>query len=313
VERIDPPRKPGDRVELTLRIDVRLRPLIRTDATARIVAEGFVNTRHVEIVPGQPDAPAVADGGQIASERPVDLADVLGRAKTSLDRLDAVARKAEAGLGEINTIAAAIRNGEGSLGKLVRDDEVHDRLLALASHGDETLDALNQNLEALEHTWPISRYFNKRAYFDRERALYQPGSTRVSRSLDVDDLFEPGRSVLTKSGRRRLDEIGRWFKWASKPASEVVIAAFADETLDEQLAEVLTQEQADSVRAYLDKTYGIASAGWFKKRKVAAIGFGSHVPRALADLAGDSPSSSSQAMPNGLGRRVEIIVFTPQT
>ena len=68
------------------------------------------------------------------------------------------------------------------------------------------------------------------------------------------------------------------------------------------LAEVLTQEQAGSVRKYLVEKHGIDSAGWFRSRKVAAVGFGTQVLRLR-----DPPLA--QLPP----RRVEIILFTPQT
>ena len=102
-------------------------------------------------------------------------------------------------------------------------------------------------------------------------------------------------------GHTRLDEIGRWCKLAIRPNSEIVIAAFTDDNHDEDLAEILTQEQAESVRRYLVDKHSIQSAGWFKSRKVAAVGFGSHIPRTVDPPAPDPPS-----------RRVEIILFTPQ-
>ena len=105
--------------------------------------------------------------------------------------------------------------------------------------------------------------------------------TRVRRALRADDLFEPGRSILTPVGQTRLDEIGRWCKQASRPTSEVVIAAFTDDDRDQDLAEILTQDQAESVRRYLVDKHAIQSAGWFKSRKIAAVGFGSHLPRTL--------------------------------
>ena len=83
----------------------------------------------------------------------------------------------------------------------------------------------------------------------------------------------------------------------------MVIAAFTDEGRDEDLAEILTQDQADAVRDYLVTNHSIQSAGWFKKRKVASVGFGSHIPRTL------DPPATPQDQP---GRRVEIILFTPQ-
>jgi phospholipid/cholesterol/gamma-HCH transport system substrate-binding protein len=163
------------------------------------------------------------------------------------------------------------------------------------------LTALEENLEALKETWPLSRYFDRRAYLDRERVLFQPGAERHTRALRTDDIFERDRSVLTTVGRARLDEIGRWCNYACRPKSEVVIAAFTDGDGDQDLAEMLTQEQADAVRTYLIEKHAIQSAGWFKRRKVAAVGFGRHIPRALDPVVRDAPS-----------RRVEIILFTPQ-
>src|SRR5205823_12098728 len=62
VEAIVPPSVPGRPVTLVLRIDARLRPLVRSDATARIVTQGVVGAKVVEIVPGRPEAPPLAHG-----------------------------------------------------------------------------------------------------------------------------------------------------------------------------------------------------------------------------------------------------------
>jgi phospholipid/cholesterol/gamma-HCH transport system substrate-binding protein len=302
VERVIPPSEPGRPVELVLRIDERLRRLVRTDAVARIVAEGLVGAKVVELTPGRPDAPPAADFDRIASERPIEVGDLLKRAAGSLSRLETLARSAEQGLGEVNAIAGSIRRGEGSLGKLVRDEALYRDLLALSRRGNHTLAALEENLDALKQTWPLSRYFDRRAYLDRERVLFQPGSQRNSRAFRADELFEPGRSVLTPVGRTRLDEVARWCKQAIGPKSEVVIAAFTDDGRDEDLAEILTQEQAEAVRHYLVEKHSIQSAGWFKHRKIATVGFGTHAPRTLDPAQPEQPS-----------RRVEIILFTPQT
>jgi phospholipid/cholesterol/gamma-HCH transport system substrate-binding protein len=188
------------------------------------------------------------------------------------------------------------------LGKLVRDETIYQHMLDLSHRGERTLNVLEENLDALKQTWPFSSYFEHRAYLDRERVLFQPGAERKSRALQTDELFEPGRSILTQPGRARLDEIGRWCKKDIRPTSQVVIAAFTDGARDQDLAEILTQEQADTVRRYLIEKHGIQSAGWFRSRKVAAVGFGTHTPRALDSPARDTPT-----------RRVEIILFTPQT
>ena len=132
IERIEPPRAPAQPVTLVLRLDARLRGLVRSDAVARVVSEGVVGARVVEIVPGRPDAPALAGDGSIAAETPIEVADLLRGATASLRRIDAVSDAAEKGLAEINQIAATIRKGEGSLGKLVQDDEAYRKLVALS-------------------------------------------------------------------------------------------------------------------------------------------------------------------------------------
>jgi phospholipid/cholesterol/gamma-HCH transport system substrate-binding protein len=301
VEAIIPPPAPGRPVTLVLRLDARLRPLVRADATVRIAAQGVVGAKVVEIAPGRPDAPPLPEDGTLHAEPPIEVADLLRDAATTLRRVDAVAEAAERGLGEVNAIAARIRRGEGSLGRLVQDDEAYRKLVALSDRGEKTLGSLEENLAALKRTWPISRYFNDRAFFERDRVLFQPGAERDSRALPEEALFEPGRAVLTARGRQELDKVAAWIKKAVRSQTEVVIAAFTDEGKDPDLADVLTQEQADAVRKYLISQHRIDSVGWFSSRRVAAVGFGTQVPRTAADPGADLPP-----------RRVEIILFTPQ-
>ncbi|HEX8201749.1 MAG TPA: OmpA family protein [Isosphaeraceae bacterium] len=301
VEAIVPPPAPGRPVTLVLRLDARLRSLVRADASARIVAQGVVGAKVVEIAPGLPDAPPLPEGGVLRTEAPIEVADLLRDAAGALRRIDAVAEAAEKGLGEVNTIAEGIRRGEGSLGRLVRDDEAYRKLVALSDRGEKALGSLEENLTALKRTWPISRYFNDRSFFERDRVLFQPGSERDSRTLPEDALFEPGRAVLTARGRQELDKAASWIKKAVRAKTEVVIAAFTDEQKDAELADVLTQEQADAVRKYLIAQHRIDSVGWFGARRVAAVGFGTQIPRAAADPGAAAPP-----------RRVEIILFTPQ-
>jgi phospholipid/cholesterol/gamma-HCH transport system substrate-binding protein len=304
VEAIEPPTAPGEPVTVVLRLDRKLRGLVRADAVAQIAVQGVVGARVIEITPGRADAPLLADGGSLRAEAPVELADLLRDASATLQRVNAVARAAEEGLHEVNAIASVIRRGEGTLGRLVQDDEAYEKILAVSDRGERTLNDLDENLAALKRTWPISRYFEGRSFYDLDHVLYQPGAVRERRTLADTDLFEPGRAVLTQPGRKRLDEVAAWFKKQvqGRKATTVVIAAFTDAPRDADLARILTQEQADAVRSYLVAHHGISSNGWFSSRKVAAVGFGTQRPRPEIDPAAGLPA-----------RRVEISLFTPQT
>lgn len=302
VDVVVPPGAPGEPVGLVLRLDARLRRLVRTDATARIITQGVVGAKVVEITPGRSDAPAVAEGDTIAAEAPQEVADILRDASAALQRVDEVAVAAREGLGEINAIAATIRSGQGSLGRLVNDDEAYERMIAFSSRGERTLNDLDENLAALKGTWPLSRYFDRRGFSDRDRVLFHPSSQRDRWVLTEQDLFEPGRAVLTVQGRQRLDGLSASMKKMLQAKTEIVIAGFHDDDRGGDLAELLSQEQADAVRNYLVSKYAIDSKGWFGSRKVAAVGFGNQIPRSALDEARDQPP-----------RRVEILLFTPQT
>ncbi len=207
VENVIPPRQPGGPVELVLRLDERLHGLVRTDAVTRIVSEGLVGAKLIELTPGKADAPPVAELDMLSSEKPVELTDLMQKAASSLARLDAATVAAEKGLAEVTAIAASIHQGEGSLGKLIRDDSLHQSLTELSHRGEQTLNSLDENLTALKETWPLSRYFERRAYLDRDRAVFQPGSaqqphSRGRRPLSIRPLDpDPGRA--SPPGRNR--------------------------------------------------------------------------------------------------------------
>jgi len=301
VEAITPPTVPGRPVLLTFRIDERLRSLIRADTVAKIVLQGVIGSKVIELVPGRPDAPLLAPGALLPAENPIELADLVNEASATLKRVDIAARSAEQGMNEIATITASIRAGRGTLGKLTQDDEVYAKIVAMSDQGAKTLEGLDQNLAALKRTWPISRYFEGQGYYDRDHLLFKPGSERASRTVAADDLFRPGGAILTAQGRGRLDEVGAWFQKAKQGKSEVVIAAFTDDAGPGDRAKILTQEQADSVRNYLVTKHSINAIGWFGTRKVAAVGFGGQPPEVAA------------ADPGAPGRRIEVILFTPKT
>lgn len=305
VEAITPPRAPGGGVLVTMRLDERLRSLVRSDATARIGTQGIVGAKVLEIVPGEPGAPPLADGQSLASVRPRELSDLLEDASAALARIDEVAKSARVGLDEVNAIAGTIRRGEGTLGRLVNDDDAYERLVALSDRGESTLQDLSDNLSALKQTWPFTRYFDRRGFEDLDRVLYQPGAEREERMFSESDLFEPGRAILTEEGRSRLDEVAAWFKSLRRPAStEIVIAAFTDSapSNDPGLARILTQEQAEAVKSYLMSKHKLHSTGWFMpSRRMAAVGFGTQPAR-----------QGVPARPSGPPRRIEIILFTPQ-
>ncbi|MGE3806529.1 MAG: MlaD family protein, partial [Gemmataceae bacterium] len=281
VETVELPATPSGDILLTFRLDAKVRHLIRGDASAQIVAEGMVGGRVVEIHPGSDEGDPVADGTMIASRPSMDVSDVL----TGVGRTVA----------EANVALRDIRDGQGSIGKLLKEPEAYDRMVQLFDDGQRAVKSLRQNSDAIK-ALPIVRGYVRDAF----KELVRPDCARNRRWFTEGDLFEPGHAVLTSQGKTRLDAIAPWVNGLKHDGSEVVVASFAGDSRDGDLARALTQKQAEAVTEYLTSQHSVQKMGWFSwSRRVIPLGLGSD----------PSPVEEKPALP---APRIEVIVFVPQ-
>jgi phospholipid/cholesterol/gamma-HCH transport system substrate-binding protein len=274
VEAIVPPATPGGDVILRLKLSGQVRNLIRSDASVQIVSEGMIGGKVLEIDPGTPSASPVADNAQLASRPTPEITDVLGQVNTALDD---------------------IRQGQGTLGKLLKDPQAYSELLALIQQSKGTMASFQQDADAIK-SMPIVRNYVE----DADALLIRPNCERNRCCYAETDLFEPGRAVLTADGRRLLDEVGPWLGAFKQKGSEVVVVSYADaKQVQGSAARTLTKMQSEAVCEYLKGRYSVQKLGWFTSRKVAALGLGTSPP----------PVPEKEPLPPA---RVEIMVFVPQ-
>jgi phospholipid/cholesterol/gamma-HCH transport system substrate-binding protein len=273
---IEPPLTPGGDVVVRLRLAGRLRHLVRADASVQIVSEGMIGGKVIEVYPGTPEAEPVQDNAVLASRPSPEFTEVLGQVSTTLQ---------------------GIRDGEGTLGKLVKDPRVYEGLVSLIEQGQETASSLKQDADALKQM-PIVRGYVE----DPHALLVRPNCERNRRCFAEEELFEPGRAVLTTQGKRQLDFLGPWLVGLKHKGSDVVIVGYADPKAvpDAALAKTLTKQQSEAVLTYLKEQHSVQKLGWFSSRKVTALGCGIARP----------PVPEKVALP---AARVEVLVFVPQT
>jgi hypothetical protein len=273
VEAVGLPEDPSGQVVLRLRIDGGLRRLIRADAVAQIVAVGMVGGQAVEIDPGSDQAACVCENAVIASKPSADLSDLLAKIDSSLHRLS---------------------QGQGSLGKLLKEDEAYQELLQLVRQGRGTLVSLKQDADAIKGL-PVVRSYVQ----DPIRVLVRPDCERSRQSFAETALFEPGRAVLHDEGRSHLDELVPWLNGSKVKGSEIVVAAYADPAMDLSLAQNITQKQSEAICNYLTGAHKVQKLGWFSRRKVIPLGCGIQ-PCPI-------PEDHDLPVP-----RIDILVFVPQ-
>jgi len=85
------PEQPGGKVRVTLRIATQFSDRIREDSKARILTQGLLGDRIVELTVGGAQAAAVPAGAVVPSEDPVDIAHVLGQGAGTVRSVAALA------------------------------------------------------------------------------------------------------------------------------------------------------------------------------------------------------------------------------
>jgi phospholipid/cholesterol/gamma-HCH transport system substrate-binding protein len=267
VEAVNLPTAPSEPVTLRLRLSGRVRHLVRSDATVQIVSEGMIGGKVLEVSPGEAGAGPVEDDALLASRQSVELADVLAQVDGTLQ---------------------GVRDGEGALGR---------ELVGALRQTRSTMSSFQQMGEAGKKL-PLLR-----SYITDPQALLVRPDCECNRTVFAEaDLFEPGRAVLTESGRQRLDEITpRLNGLLQHDKSDLVVLAFADprKAANPDAARGVSTVQSEAVCSYLKKQK-VQKAGWWTSRKVAALGLGTDL------VPGEEADAKLPAA------RVEVRVFVPQ-
>jgi phospholipid/cholesterol/gamma-HCH transport system substrate-binding protein len=190
VRDIVPPPDPSRKFRVQLEIIGELRQLVRTDSVATIETEGLVGGSFLSVGTGSASAPEAPPGSTIPSREPFLVSDMVDELRATLTNFNAtmtsVAEQIQQVLGSVqetvdgtNTlitavgadikamasagarisndaaqIAQRIRAGEGTLGKLSADDELYQRVTAIAKNAEtisvETREAVQQARKAFD-------------------------------------------------------------------------------------------------------------------------------------------------------------------
>jgi phospholipid/cholesterol/gamma-HCH transport system substrate-binding protein len=239
---VEPPATPGGDVVLRLRVNGRLRHLIRADATVQVMSEGLIGGKVVEIHPGSPSADPVAEDAVLASRSGTELTEVLAEVKSTLQ---------------------GVRDGEGALGR---------ELVSTLQQTREAMGSFQKTGDAVRKL-PIVRGYAR----DAQALLVRPDCERVRTVFAESDLFEPGRATLTVPGRQRLDELAPRLKGSLRhEKADLVVVACADPNTNGSpgLARTVTESQSAAVCDYLKDHHSIQKAGWITWREVTALGLG---------------------------------------
>jgi len=201
---------PQRAVEVSIRIPRSYQQEIRADSEATVSTAGLLGEAFIDISRGSPGQPIVPDGGEVRSREEPDIKrivqntnDVIANLRVLSGKLNDITSQIQAGQGSIGKLIyeedfhrrlvrttdsvqqllTRVERGEGTLGKLMADDTLYQRTVA-------ALDRLNHVLDDVQHgKGTIARFI-------ADPSVYENVNQLVSRANMLIDNVNQGRGTL---------------------------------------------------------------------------------------------------------------------
>lgn len=144
------------KVAITMKISKKYQPWIRTDSIAYVKTMGALGDKYIDITIGSSKAEMLNDGDEIIGRGGLDMDQLIADATDTIGNINSLTSS-------LNTITSDIKNGKGTVGKLITKDDLHKELLALinkVSNGKGTISQLLNDKEVYENIKSASSNFS---------------------------------------------------------------------------------------------------------------------------------------------------------
>jgi phospholipid/cholesterol/gamma-HCH transport system substrate-binding protein len=260
------PHKPGERVTVVMDLDKTTHEIVKQDSVATIETEGLLGNQFLAISFGSAKSGEVRDGDLIASQPPLEMAELLQKASGLLDGTQQAIQNATQATANLDSISAKIDKGQGTAGALVNDKQLYTNLEQTSSSMRDTMvqaqagvTDFQENMEAMKHNFLIKGYFKSRGYEDsaelakNEIEKLPEGAPTKEFTYSAKQLFDKQDSAKLKN-QKSLNAGGEFL--ANNQFGFAVVVVSAGMEGDAQKDLVLTQARAMVVRQYLVENFG---------------------------------------------------------
>jgi phospholipid/cholesterol/gamma-HCH transport system substrate-binding protein len=130
------------RVEVSMRINESYVKFIRLDSKASIETEGLVGRMLVTVTPGSQSKEVISNGSVIQSQAPINLAEIFQETNDILSNVKNFTK-------DFADIVNKINSGEGSIGKLVNDDQLYKSVNQVVLSADKSMNVITERMNEI--------------------------------------------------------------------------------------------------------------------------------------------------------------------
>lgn len=180
VTAIEIPSSPSQKFRVRMEVLNELHPLIRTDSVATSQTEGLVGAVFINIQPGTDQAGVISEGGTISAKEPLTMADLLEQMSETVSMVNTtvealrgditkavndvaltaadahqllrdispditlIARNGSEISADAKVVIASIKEGEGTIGKLINDDTLYTKANQIADQAQSVMENMRE-------------------------------------------------------------------------------------------------------------------------------------------------------------------------
>ena len=242
IETIDfiPPRQKqgGNHLALELEVGEAAREQIRSDSRALVRAQGVLGDKYIDITPGTLRARPLAAGDTIASVVTMDIEQFLVKASDAMDRANVI-------VDDLRLITGGLARGEGTMGALLRDQQLYQRMMGTTTEMNALLAQINRGDGALSRMINdpemYYRLVSAAARVDSLAGLALHGKGSLSQLMRSDSLYR-GLVGMTAKGDAAAGELSALLQKTNQ-ANGTINRLLTDPRLFDELLKSVTDLQ----------------------------------------------------------------------
>lgn len=195
-------RNPNQTVRIAMEIESKYLDDIPLDSKAAISASNLLGDKFINITRGV-SPKHVEPGGDIASLQTQDIPELMAQSSNLLAQLQTI-------IGRVDGLLTIVENGQGNVGKLIKDDSLYNRLNATAAELEQLVNDVKNSNGTISHLLydntlyedirrPVERLDNMLEYV-------QQGKGNVGKAVYDTALYDEARASLAEA-KQLLDNL----------------------------------------------------------------------------------------------------------
>ncbi len=217
----------ADPVQIKMKVSSKFQTLVHKGATATLATAGVLGETFVDIDSRAAKGPQIQDGDTLTARDSPQIEDVVRASQSTLQNIDVLLQRTD-------RIIAYIESGQGSIGKLIYDQEMYNRLNTTLTEVQGMVNQLSSGKGSIGKLLNDDELYNKaNASVDKLNAIIDEinsGQGTIGKLLKDPSLYNNANDTIAKTNKL-VDDVNAGKGMLGKMAKDEAFAKKLDDTV----------------------------------------------------------------------------------